>query len=395
MKPPALDSPHAPPAVRSRTGAPRSTVLVTGGAGFIGSFVVDELLERGHRVRVLDRLDPQVHGDSGHAPDYLAHEAELIEADCSDRAAVRNALDGCDRVIHLAAAVGVGQSMYEIEHYTRSNELGTAVLLEEMINLSIKPSRLVVASSMSIYGEGVYTDADGREHTGVTRTQADLEDDRWEPRDAQGRPLQPLATPESKCADVSSIYALGKYWQERATLITAAAYGVPAAALRFFNVYGPRQALSNPYTGVMAIFASRLLNGNRPSVFEDGMQQRDFVSVHDVARAVADTALQRDPAVGAFNIGSGQRVTVLELADRLARILGRPDLDADITGRFRLGDIRHCFADIGKARRELGFNPTVTMDEGVEELAAWLETQTAEDRVEDASRELAARGLTV
>ena len=380
MKPPFVESfPAAPSLGRRGGGAARGTVLVTGGAGFIGSFVVDELLRRGHRVRVLDRLDPQVHGADCTWPEHLSHDAELITADCTERPAVREALAGVERVVHLAAAVGVGQSMYENEHYTRSNELGTAVLLEEMINLNVKPSRLVVASSMSIYGEGVYEDADGRRLTGIGRSQHDLENDRWEPVDARGRALKPLPTPESKAADVSSIYALGKLWQERATLITAGAYGIPAAAMRFFNVYGPRQALSNPYTGVMAIFASRLLNGNPPKVFEDGRQQRDFVSVHDVARVVVDTALQTDPATGVFNVGSGNRVTVLELADRLARILGRPDLRPEITGSFRLGDIRHCFADIGKARRELGFAPQISMDAGVD----------------DASRELAARGLTV
>ena len=370
-------------------------MLVTGGAGFIGSFVVDRLVEQGHRVRILDRLDPQIHGQDAEAPAYLHPAADLTVADLEDRDAVRCVLNGVDRVIHLAAAVGVGQSMYEVVHYTRSNELGTAVLLEEMINQTRRPASLVVASSMSIYGEGVYVDRDRRQVEQVRRRVEDLEADRWEPTDGAGRPLTALPTGEDKPADCSSIYALGKHWQERATLITANAYGIPATALRFFNVYGPRQALSNPYTGVMAIFASRLLNGNRPKVFEDGLQQRDFVSVHDVADAVVAASFSPTPLPAVLNIGSGQRVTVIELAEKLAAILGRPELTPEITGTFRLGDIRHCFADVSAAERALGFRPRVTLDAGMAELAEWLRTQTAADHVDAASAELAARGLTV
>ena len=389
-------NPTHPPHPPARPGsAPPQTVLVTGGAGFIGSFVVDRLLAEGHDVRVLDRLDPQIHGEGGQVPEYLNPAADLTVADLEDRDAVRRVLNGVDRVIHLAAAVGVGQSMYEVVHYTRSNELGTAVLLEEMINQTRRPASLVVASSMSIYGEGVYEDAEGRRVTGVQRDAADLQADRWEPLDGEGRPLTALPTPEDKPTDCSSIYALGKHWQERATLITANAYGIPATALRFFNVYGPRQALSNPYTGVMAIFASRLLNGNRPKVFEDGRQQRDFVSVHDVADAVVAASFSEAALPPVLNIGSGQRVTVVELAEKLAAILGRPDLTPEITGTFRLGDIRHCFADVSAAEDALGFRPRVTLEAGVAELAGWLKTQTAADHVDAASAELAARGLTV
>ena len=373
-------------------------VLVTGGAGFIGSYVVERLLERGCRVRVIDRLDPQVHGHDAGRPEYLHDEAELIVADLSDRRAVARAVAGVDAVIHLAAAVGVGQSMYEIEAYTRSNELGTAVLLEALSIADPRPRRLTVASSMSIYGEGRYLSAEGNAVDRVERDPADLRADRWDPLDESRRPLVPLATDERKPPDVSSIYALGKHWQEQACLITAGAYGIEATALRFFNVYGPRQALSNPYTGVMAIFANRLLNGQRPRIFEDGLQRRDFVSVHDVADAVVAATLGPVPAQRVLNIGSGQSITVLALARRLAAVLGCPELEPEITGDFRIGDIRHCFADISSAREHLGYAPKVDMDQGVAELAEWLEQQRAAEAVApsaDAGVELQARGLTL
>jgi dTDP-L-rhamnose 4-epimerase len=372
-------------------------ILVTGGAGFIGSFVCDQLLENGHQLRVIDRLDPQVHGQDAVFPRYLDPSAEFLHDDCSHPAAMVEALEGVETVIHLAAAVGVGQSMYEIEAYTRSNELATSVLLEALTKMQRRPKRLVVASSMSIYGEGRYVDDAGRAVGEVSRDPADLHVDRWEPVDADGQSLRPVPTDEEKPADVSSIYALGKYWQERASLITGGAYDIPTTALRFFNVYGPRQALSNPYTGVMAIFASRLLNDHHPKVYEDGRQRRDFVSVHDVADAVVAAAGAPAERVAGqvMNIGSGQSISIAELAVRLAEVLGKPDLTPQITGDFRIGDIRHCFADIGRARQRLGFEPAVDLEAGVAELAEWLADQSAEDRVDEAGAELAARGLTV
>lgn len=383
-----------------------SHVLVTGGAGFIGSHVVDRLLAAGHRVRVLDCLDPQVHagGSAGGAapsvapfPGHLDPAAEAVRGDLAEAGVADAALEGVDRVVHLAAAVGVGQSMYEIAGYTRANDLATAQLLEAVVRRRGDVKRLTVASSMSVYGEGRYEDADGNpvppEATG--RRREDLEADRWEPVDAQGRPLVPKPTPEDKPTDCSSVYALGKLVQERMCSIVGDAYGIPTTALRFFNVYGPRQALSNPYTGVIAIFASRLLNGRNPRVFEDGRQRRDFVSVHDVADAVVASATDDALPGGVYNIGSGESVNIRQLAEKLAAVLGRQDLEPELTGNFRVGDIRHCFADASKARRELGYAPKVGLEEGIAELAGWLEDQTAVDRVEAAGRELAERGLTV
>jgi dTDP-L-rhamnose 4-epimerase len=367
-------------------------ILITGGAGFIGSHLADELLRAGHRVRALDNLDAQVHGTAGGRPDYLDPDVELVVGDVRDPAAVRRALRGVDAVYHFAAAVGVGQSMYEVARYTEVNNVGTAVLLEALAERPVE--RLVVASSMSLYGEGLFTAA-GAVTAGVERTLDQLRRADWEVCDADGRELTPVPTPEDKAPSLNSVYALSKYDQERLCLMLGRAYGIPTVALRFFNAYGPRQALSNPYTGVLAIFASRLLNDNPPLIFEDGLQRRDFVSVYDVARACR-LALDAEDAAGCvFNVGSGVDYTVREIAERVAAVLGREHVQPEITGKYRVGDIRHCFADIALARRVLGYAPQVTLESGLAELAEWLEGQSADDRVDEASRELAARGLTV
>jgi dTDP-L-rhamnose 4-epimerase len=368
------------------------TILITGGAGFIGSWLADQLLAEGHHVRALDLLSPQVHGGEQERPAYLDDEVELIKGDVRDPEAVRRALDGVDGVYHLAAAVGVGQSMYEIAGYTSINNLGTAVLLEALIARPVE--RLVVASSMSIYGEGMYGDVHGRRVPGTRRSREQLRRGDWELRDEDGETLRPVPTDESKQPDLSSVYALSKYDQERLCLMVGEAYDIPTTAMRFFNVYGPRQALSNPYTGVLAIFAARLLNGNRPSIFEDGLQRRDFVSVHDVARACR-LAYGAEAAVGqVVNVGSGHAYTITEIARLLGEAAGRT-MEPELLGKYRVGDIRHCVADIALAERLIGYRPSVGIDEGMEELVGWLATTTAVDRVVEASEELHRRGLTL
>jgi dTDP-L-rhamnose 4-epimerase len=368
-------------------------ILITGGAGFIGSHLADELLGCGHAVRVLDNLSAQVHGEGARRPEYLSRDVELIIGDVRDPEVTRRALTGIDAVFHFAASVGVGQSMYEIASYTSVNTVGTAVLLEQLARYPAE--RLIVASSMSIYGEGMYLSASGKAQPGVERTATQLKAGLWELRNGGGEILSPVPTPETKPPSLASVYALSKFDQERLCLMMGAAYGIPAVALRFFNVYGTRQALSNPYTGVLAIFASRLLNGNAPLIFEDGLQRRDFVSVHDVVRMCL-LALTRPEAPGhAFNAGSGRPYTVIEIAERMAAVLGKERLRPHITGKYRMGDIRHCFADISLARTLLGYKPQVTLEQGLTELAAWLEGRIALDRVAEASAELAARGLTV
>ena len=368
-------------------------VLITGGAGFIGSHLADELLRHGYVVRVLDTLVEQVHGQERRRPPYLDPQVELQVGDVCDKEAVARALEGVDAVFHFAAAVGVGQSMYEIAHYTRTNNLGTAVLLEALVARPVQ--RLVVASSMSLYGEGLYRSAAGQVTEAGERSLGQLKRGDWELHDADGGVLQPVPTPESKGPALASIYALSKYDQERMCLMAGRAYNFDAIALRFFNAYGPRQSLSNPYTGVLAIFASRLLNDSPPRIFEDGLQQRDFVSVYDVARGCR-LALESPQASGqVFNIGSGQPQAVRAIAARLARGMGKQAIEAEIIGKYRVGDIRHCFADISKAGQMLGYQPQVTLDEGMAELSAWLAGQAAVDKVAQASAELSARGLTV
>lgn len=387
-------------------------ILITGGAGFIGSHVADELLAHGYEVRVLDVLAPQVHGSSARdakggggniqirRPAYLDPEVELVVGDVCDTMTVRRALQGVDAVFHLAAAVGVGQSMYQFTRYTTTNNLGTAVLLEALIEHPVQ--RLIVASSMSIYGEGLYRQVDGRLVAGAARSRARLKAGDWELYAADGSPLTPLPTPETQvtAAGLQSVYALSKFDQERLCLLAGRAYGIPTVALRFFNTYGPRQALSNPYTGVLAIFASRILNGKPPLINEDGLQQRDFVHVRDVARAcrlaleveAQRLALEHEPV---FNVGSGEPRTILSIAEGLAAVLGRP-IAPHVAGTYRVGDIRHCFADIGKACRVLGYKPEIPFEDGVRRLAAWLEQQTvSDDRVSVAQTELVARGLSI
>jgi dTDP-L-rhamnose 4-epimerase len=366
--------------------------LITGGAGFIGSHLADALLESGETVRVLDSLDDQVH--AGAAPSYLSPDVELRVGDVRDRDAVRDALDGVDVVVHFAAAVGVGQSMYEIERYTSVNALGAAVVLEEVAARRDRIRKVLVASSMSIYGEGRYRCPNHGPLAPETRSDEQLDARRWELACPHcDAPLEPLPTDEDKPIKPMSIYAIGKRDHEEMFLAVGQAYGIPVVALRYFNVYGPRQALSNPYTGVLAIFAARLLNAKPPLVFEDGLQRRDFVSVSDVARACR-LALESERANGqVINIGTGRSVTVLEVAQKLARVLER-NVEPFLTRRYRVGDIRHCFADVSRARELLGYEPQIELEPGMADLAEWLVGQVAHDRVEYASAELAARGLT-
>jgi dTDP-L-rhamnose 4-epimerase len=365
-------------------------ILITGGAGFIGSHAADVLLAAGYKVRLLDSLTTQVHGSARQRPDYLDSEAELIVGDVADPEAVDRALRGSDMVLHLASVVGVGQSMYDMVSYVRTNEIGTAILLEALAKRPV--AKLVVASSVSIYGEGLCRNMANELVNPAERTIEQLRTGRWELADESRQPLIPLPTPETKQPSLTSVYALNKYAQERLCLITGKAYRIPTVALRFFNVYGPRQALSNPYTGVLAIFAARLLNGRPPMVFEDGLQRRDFVHVRDVANA-CQLALEWERQGEVFNIASGQDRTILSIANDLARVLDRRDLKPLITGKYRAGDIRHCFADVEKSARLLNFQPAVEFTRGLEELAEYLAGQVADDRVEKATEELARRGL--
>jgi dTDP-L-rhamnose 4-epimerase len=368
------------------------TILLTGGAGFIGRRLARMLLARGHRVRVLDDLVAQVHGGRRGRPQGLDPEAELIVGDVRDEAALAPALRGVDAVVHLAAEVGVGQSMYAVERYVSVNECGTAALFQRLIERPVR--RVVVASSMSIYGEGLYRDADGvLVEDALRRPRAAGGEGAWDPLDASGRPLRPVPTPEWKRPALASVYAIGKYVQERLTLTLAPAYGMEGVALRLWNVYGPGQALSNPYTGVLAIFSSRLHNGKPPVIFEDGRQRRDFVHVEDIAQAFV-LGLEHPKAAGeVYNVASGEDRSVSEVAALLAEAMNRPNIEPDIAGKARVGDIRHCIADIAKIREELGFALRRDFAQGLAELAEWVAEQEVEDRVNEARKELELRGL--
>jgi dTDP-L-rhamnose 4-epimerase len=365
------------------------TVLITGGAGFIGRHLARALLERGYRVRVLDNLIDQVHGGKGPA-EALDKEVEFFKGDIRDADLIRRALRGVDKVVHLAAEVGVGQSMYAVDRYVSVNDHGTAVLFQELIANPVR--RIVVASSMSIYGEGLYRTEDGEVVEDAIRLPRIGKNLGWDPLDAAGRPLTPVPTPEWKRPSIASVYALTKFMQEQLTLTVAPAYGMEAVALRLWNVYGPGQALSNPYTGVLAIFASRLRNGAPPIIFEDGHQRRDFVHVQDVANAFV-LALEHPRAGGGiYNIASGEHRSVRDVARDLAKAMNL-SIQPVISGKARTGDVRHCLADIGKARLELGYTPSGDFVEGLTELAEWVARNSAVDRVDESCRELEVRGL--
>jgi len=367
-------------------------VLVTGGAGFIGSHLVDDLLRHGDSVRIYDNLTPQVHPAG--VPDYLAREVEFVRGDMRDTDRLREAVRNVDVIFHLAAAVGVGQSMYEIAHYIGVNTQGTANLLQVLLDTRIKIEKLIVASSMSIYGEGRYMCSACGEVAPPVRPQRQLLQKEWEVLCPQcGRKLAPVPTDESKPLQCSSMYALSKKDQEEMALLFGRTYDLPVVAMRYFNIYGPRQALSNPYTGVAAIFASRLLNRRAPMLFEDGRQRRDFVSVHDVVQANL-LAMERKQANGvALNIGSGEPITIEQVARVLAAALNTT-IPAEVSGKYRAGDIRHCFADISAAARVLGYKPKIRFAEGIRELVKWLGEQSAEDRVAEATQQLGVYGLT-
>ena len=370
----------------------KGTVLITGGAGFIGSHVALELLEAGYHVRVLDSLVTQVHGDNPGRPDYLNKEVEFMLGDVGIPDAVVEGLVGAVAVFHFVALGGVGQSMYQMAEYTSVNNLGTAILLERLVKKPVR--KLIVASSMSIYGEGLYVDSSNRPCSNAIRTAQQVKAHQWEMTAPNGSSLRPVPTPETKQPSLASVYALSKYDQEQMCLMVGRAYGVPTVALRFFNAYGPFQALSNPYTGVLAIFASRLLNGQRPIIFEDGEQLRDFVSVYDIAQACRLALEVPEAHDMVFNVGSGQSVSVKEVATRLARVLGK-SAEPEITTKCRVGDIRHCFPDISLAQKVLGYKARVSLEDGMRDLAQWLERQTAPDRFNEMRHELASRGLVV
>jgi dTDP-L-rhamnose 4-epimerase len=366
-------------------------VLITGGAGFVGSHTADALLRCGHSVRTYDNLSEQVHAAG--MPRYVPRDVEFIRGDMRDLAALCHAVRGIDVIYHLAAAIGVGQSMYQIAYYTAVNNQGTANLLQAILETGVQPEKIILASSMSIYGEGKYLCAACGDVTAQLRSVEQLASKQWDTVcPSCNQPVMPVATDERKPLQCSSIYALSKKDQEEMVLLFSRTYGIPAVALRYFNIYGSRQSLSNPYTGVAAIFASRLMNGNPPIIFEDGLQMRDFVSVRDIVQANL-LAMDSSAADGmALNVGSGQSVTLREVAAELGRALD-VNVPFETTGKYRAGDIRHCFGDISAISGLLGYRPRVRLKQGIQELVQWLKSQEANDRVEEAMERLNLHGL--
>lgn len=367
-------------------------ILVTGGAGFIGSFLVDRLISLGHRVRIYDNLEPQVH--LGKKPKYLNTEAEFIRADICDKDRLDKALRSVDIVFHEAAMVGVGQSQYEVIKYTRVNELGTATLLDLIVNKHrdhIK--KIIVAASMSEYGEGLYNCSKHGNIKPPLRNDSDLKNRQWDLKCPDCfKSLIPIPTKENTPLNCSSIYAINKRVQEDMVLTIGKTFKIPAVALRYFNVYGPRQSLSNPYTGVAAIFLSRIKAGKSPVIFEDGLQSRDFVSVHDVVSANIAVMESEKADYSVLNVGSGKRITILEIAQLIVKLSGKR-ISPDVTNQFRKGDIRHCFADISKIKSLLHWKPQVKFSDGLKELIKWSYLEKSQDLFDRANKSLKAKGV--
>lgn len=369
-------------------------VLITGGAGFIGSHLVDILLEKGHFVRAYDNLEPQVHGESQKIPDYLNKEAELIVGDVRDREKLKEAISGIDVVFHLAASVGVAQSMYEIAKYTESNTMGGATLLDLIANEKHNIRKVIIASSMSVYGEGAYKCDDCGEVYPKIRSLEQFKRNDWEMKCPNCNvDVKPIPTGEDKPLFPTSIYAVSKRDHEEMFLIIGRAYQIPTVALRFFNVYGPRQALSNPYTGVAAIFSSRLMNDKPPIIFEDGNQARDFIHISDIVQACILAMDKSEGDYQVFNIGTGRKLTVLDVANVLIDKLSFKG-ESQIVNRFREGDIRHCYADISLAKEVLGYEPKIKFEDGIIDLVNWVKLQQSEDKVNFALDILDKKGLT-
>ena len=367
-------------------------ILVTGGAGFIGSFLVDALVKKGHDVTAYDSLVEQVHGKKPVIPEYLSKSAKFIRGDVRDRETLKLAMEGADVICHEASAVGVGQSMYQVEEYVDTNMRGTATLMDILVNEEHCVKKVIVAASMSSYGEGACKCQDcGVVHPPLRKTEQ-LERKDWELHcPACNKAVTPIPTGEEKPLDSNSIYAFSKEAQEKTVLMLAKMYGIPAVSLRYFNVFGPRQSLNNPYTGVVAIFLNRILNSAQPLVFEDGLQSRDFISVHDVVEANVIAMEKSSADYEAFNVGSGEPTPIKKIAEVIARLC-KSDVGPDVTLNYRKGDVRHCYADTTKIRRILGWKPAHTLD-SLAEVVEWSRTQQVEDNFESAKRELYKYGL--
>ncbi|MBU1727512.1 MAG: SDR family NAD(P)-dependent oxidoreductase [Candidatus Omnitrophica bacterium] len=368
-------------------------ILVTGGAGFIGSHLVDALIEDGHKVRIFDNLDSQVHGVGSRKPVYLNRGAEFIKGDVRNKAALEKAMKGVDMIFHQAAKVGVGQSMYQVKEYVDVNIGGTSNLLDILVNTKNKVKKLIVAASMSSYGEGAYICPKCGPMYPELRIKKDLDAGKWEHycQGCKGE-LMPKPTSEDKALCSTSIYAITKKVQEEMAMSISKAYKIPAVSLRYFNVYGTRQSLSNPYTGVAAIFISRIKNNNPPVIYEDGNQTRDFVSVYDIVQSNILAMSKPEADYEIFNVSGGTPISISNVSSTLMGLFGK-SIKSEITNKYRQGDIRHCTADISKIKNKLGFSPKVSLEKGFKELVDWSAGEKAVDKFEKAAKELIKKGL--
>ena len=370
------------------------TVLITGGAGFIGSNLAEKLLEIGYKVNLIDNLSPQIHGENGKLPPFLEGKVGFIRGDIRNRDDVERSLLGADAVIHLAAETGVGQSMYEISRYIDTNIGGSAVLLESIIQAEKKVKKIVLASSRAVYGEGKYL----CDKCGITypksRNEDELQRKQWEMYCTTcGRKVEPTSTDEDALLRPTSIYAITKQAQEQMFSVVSRAHDIPTTILRYFNVYGQRQSLNNPYTGILSVFSSRILNGKPPLIYEDGAESRDFVHVADVVAAIILALNKKEANYEIFNVGSGRSTTILDIANILLGKLRSP-LKPVLVGKYRVGDIRHCYADLTRIRGKLAYEPSKSIEEGISEFVDWIMQQKdVFDLSDRASEELANRKL--
>jgi dTDP-L-rhamnose 4-epimerase len=371
-------------------------ILVTGGAGFIGANLVERLSMLGHSIRVLDNLSPQIHGNSPYESPLFRQiegKCEFILGSVSNPRVVETAIDGCDSIVHLAAETGTGQSMYEVTRYCDTNVQGTAILLEAIASRKGLVRKLVVASSRAVNGEGCYKLDDSLVYP-CARNELDLKNGIFEPRcTVTGRSLTAVSTDENSPINPNSIYGVTKYTQEQILLVGCRSFGIPAIALRFQNVYGPGQSLSNPYTGILSIFSTRILHDRNIDLYEDGEESRDFVFIDDVVESIVQSLLREDVQDEVFSIGTGVPVTVQKVAKELCKQYGR-NVVLEITGAYRVGDIRHNFASVEKSQRMLGFTAQVPFEVGIGRFAEWvLEQPLAEDGYKESLEEMKRRGL--
>lgn len=373
-------------------------VLITGGAGFIGSNLANKLIALGYQVTILDNLRKQIHGDDPitTSPLYrsIVGKVRFILGDVTCKEELEKAIDGQDVIVHLAAETGTGQSMYQIEHYCNSNIGGTAVLLDILANSKHKVKKVVVASSRAVYGEGKYLSSElGPVYPG-NRTEADMLNGEFEVRyPGCHQPLQVMATDESSMIHPSSIYGITKLGQEQLALTVTKAIGIDGVAFRYQNVYGPGQSLTNPYTGILSIFSTRIINGSPINIFEDGLESRDFVFIDDVVDATI-LGIESDKAGGnIYNVGTGIPINILTVVENLMKFYNK-EVPVQISGNFRIGDIRHNFADISKIKDELGYEPKIKFNEGIGLFAKWVKEQSSQvDNYEESLNEMRQKGL--